>query len=144
MSNRQIPNNPFIAPESQYRCAVADCLAPGVWSPMVNGSTWYCRAHAGLHEPTPRWEPEPGPYTAEQIAEAQLRLKAFTAGVPFEAPSDEWWHKLITRWRAGEQLLLVQTAMATQAWINAHRPHEWTPPDIEAIEERLAIQAEGA
>lgn len=47
-------DNPFIAPSSQYACAVPDCHEHGVWSPMLNGPTWYCRLHAGLPQPTRR------------------------------------------------------------------------------------------
>jgi hypothetical protein len=61
-----------------------------------------------------------------------------------EPNPDHWWQSMITRWRAGENLLHVQREMATRAWINAKRPSDWTPPDVEAQLEREAIQAEGA
>jgi hypothetical protein len=141
---RQTPHNPFIKPDSQYACAVADCNEIGVWSPMVHGPTWYCRRHAGLPEPQPRWEPSPGPYTDEQIAAAKAAVKRFieTGKIDLEPPSDDWWHRLIARWRDGERLLLIQQTMVTQAWVNAGRPADWTPPDVEARLEREAIQAE--
>ena len=50
-SRRQADHNPLIARDSQYRCIVPDCAAHGVWSPMLNGPTWYCREHAGLPQP---------------------------------------------------------------------------------------------
>lgn len=50
----QTPQNPFIKSDSQYACAVPDCPDHGVWSPMINGSVWYCRFHAGLPELRPR------------------------------------------------------------------------------------------
>jgi len=138
-------NDPFTKPPSQYGCAVPACSDPGVWSPMVNGPTWYCRAHAGLQEPGPRWEPKPGPYTAEEVAEAKRKVKAFIASgkALLEPPGDAWWHRLITRWRAGDPLLLIQMQMVTQAWVNAGRPRDWMPPDEEDRLEREAIQGEG-
>jgi hypothetical protein len=141
----QTNHNPFIAPDSQYRCNVSDCSSIGVWSPMLNGSVWYCRKHAELPEPAPRWEPTPGPHTGEEIAAAKEKVREFIASgkIEFEPPSDAWWQRLITRSRNGEKLLLIQQQMATQAWINAKRPRDWTPPDVEALEERAAIQAEG-
>ena|SRR6267378_5087019 len=147
----QANHNPFIKPESQYACAVPDCNDHGVWSPMVNGPTWYCRRHAGLPEPMPCWQPKPPPYTPEEIAEAKRKVRAFsTRGTNFleasaailEPPSDEWWQRLIVRWRQREPLLLVQVQMVTEAWITAHRPSDWTPPDEEARLEREAIQGE--
>jgi hypothetical protein len=60
----------------------------------------------------------------------------------FEPNPDHWWKTIITRWRDGGKLLVIQQQMATQAWINAGRPADWTPPDIEAQLERAAIQAE--
>jgi hypothetical protein len=143
--NAQTPHNPFIKPQSQYACAVPDCNEHGVWSPMVNGSTWYCRKHAELAEPPVRWQPKPPPYTPEEIADAKRKVKAFIESGKnlLEPPSDDWWHKLITRWRNGEKLLLIQMQMTTEAWINAHRPVEWTSPDEEARLEREAIQGEG-
>jgi hypothetical protein len=146
----QVQNNPFIAKESQYQCAVRDCTNIGVWSPQAipppqsGAGTWYCRQHAELREPTPRWAPSHGPHTPEQIAEAKRKVKAFIESGKslLEPPSDDWWHKLITRWRNGEKLLLIQEQMATQAWLNAREPPEWIPPDIEASIERAAIQSE--
>ena len=142
----QANHNPFIKPESQYACAVPDCNDHGVWSPMVNGPTWYCRKHAQLPEPVPRWQPKPPPYTPEEIAEAKRKAKAFVAAAAeiLDPPSDDWWHRLIVRWRNGESLLLVQMQMATEGWIAAHRPPDWIPPDEEARLEREAIQAESA
>jgi len=148
MSNRQTPHNPFIKPPSQYACAVPDCNEHGVWSPMVNGSTWYCRKHAELPEPVPRWQPKPPPYTPQEIGRAKRHVKSFIANgklvLQLEPPSDFWWQALITRWRNGDKLLLIQQKMATDAWVNAHRPADWTPPDEEARLEREAIQGEGA
>lgn len=60
-----------------------------------------------------------------------------------EPNPDAWWQTLITRWRSGEKLVWAQMQMATQAWINAGRPVDWMPPDLEAAAERAAIQAEG-
>lgn len=138
-------DNPFILPDSQYRCVVRDCTNHGVWSPMVNGPTWYCRQHAELKDPHPRWTPKAGPYTFEEIAQAKRKVAAFiSVAKPIidNEPSDEWWRRLIIRWRNGEKLLLVQQDMARQAWINSHRPAEWMPPDVEDDEERRAIQDE--
>ncbi len=141
---RQTPHNPFIGPDSQYRCAAHDCTNMGVWSPMLNGSTWYCRQHAGLPEPPPRWQPNNRTHSPEEIAAAKATVQAFIArgNAAFDPPSDEWWQRLIARWRMGEKLLLIQQEMATNAWINAKRPPEWTPPDVEAKSERAAIQRE--
>jgi hypothetical protein len=145
---KQTAQNPFIRPDSQYRCAVPDCIAHGVWSPTLNGSVWYCRQHADpkLPDPPQRWQPSPGPFTAEEIATAKEKVRAFIASgkIEFDQPSDGWWHRLMQRWRDGEQLLLVQREMVTRAWANAGRPSDWTPPDIESQLEREAIQAEGA
>jgi hypothetical protein len=148
---QQVPHNPFIKPSSQYGCAVADCNDHGAWSPMVNGPTWYCRKHAGLPEPAQRWQPKQPLYTPEEIAEAKRKVRAFStrgtnilqaSAAILEPPSDEWWQRLSARWRNGEPLLIVQMQMVTQAWINAHRPPDWTPPDEEARLEREAIQNE--
>lgn len=62
------------------------------------------------------------------------------------AEPDDWWHKLITRWRAGEVLAWMQMVNAKLAWENSGRPEESAPPgtpDAELIAERAAIQAEG-
>lgn len=139
----QVDHNPFVKPQSQYVCAVPDCREHGVWSPMVNGSTWYCRRHANLADPVNRWQPKPEPYSPQQMAEARRRLQAFTGRDVLEPPSDDWWQHLIERWRAGEKLLLIQQVMARNAWINAGRPVDWMLPDLEAAAERAAIQAEG-
>ena len=58
---------------------------------------------------------------------------------------DDWWHKLIERWRAGEQLVWMQMVNAKLAWENSGRPPEWTPPGVDAEweAERAAIQSEG-
>lgn len=57
---------------------------------------------------------------------------------------DFWWHALILRWRAGEELLWVQMVNAKAAWERSGRPPEWAPPGIdpEAESERAAIEAE--
>jgi hypothetical protein len=145
-ARKQSNGNPFIAPDSQYRCNVADCTSIGVWSPMLNGSVWYCRQHAGLPQPASTWYPTSGPHSAEEIAAAKASAKAFVQSGKslLDPPSDAWWQRLIARWRDGEKLLLIQQQMATQAWINAGRPANWTPPDIEAQLERAAIQSEDA
>jgi hypothetical protein len=76
-------------------------------------------------------------------ARATLADFAASGAIQLEPPSDAWWHRLLQRWRDGEQLLLVQREMVTRAWSNSGRPSDWTPPDIEAQLEREAIQAEG-
>lgn len=55
---------------------------------------------------------------------------------------DAWWHRIIERWRNGEELVWMQMVNAKLAWQNSGRPAEWTPPNVEAIEERRAIEAE--
>jgi len=62
------------------------------------------------------------------------------------AEPDDWWHKLMIRWRAGEQLAWMQMVNTRLAWEKSGRPQEWAPPgtpDAELIAERSAIQAEG-
>jgi len=57
---------------------------------------------------------------------------------------DDWWHRIIGRWRLGESLEYAQIVNAKLAWERAGKPAEWTPPDLEAQLERAAIQAEGS
>ncbi len=57
---------------------------------------------------------------------------------------DDWWHRIIGRWRLGESLEYAQIVNAKLAWERAGKPSEWTPPDAEAQLERAAIQAEGS
>jgi len=58
---------------------------------------------------------------------------------------DAWWQSIIAcmSTKEGHHLLRCQREFAANAWIAAHRPPEWTPPDEEARIEREAIQAEG-
>lgn len=44
--SRQTPQNPFIAPESPYRCSEQNCFERGAWSPRLFGSGWFCAKHA--------------------------------------------------------------------------------------------------
>lgn len=71
-----------------------------------------------------------------------VRVGALLTGMvaDLEPNPDAWWQAIITRWRSGEQLVWAQMEMATQAWIAAHRPSDWIPPDEEARLEREAIQ----
>src|SRR5207302_9545625 len=55
---------------------------------------------------------------------------------------DDWWHRIIGRWRLGESLEYAQTVNAKLAWERAGKPSDWTPPDVEAQLEREAIQNE--
>lgn len=79
---------------------------------------------------------------SKQIARANLgRIGMLLHSMRPEDP-DEWWHRIIGRWRLGEPLEYAQTVNAKLAWERAGRPAEWIPPDEEARLEREAIQAE--
>lgn len=44
---------------------------------------------------------------------------------------DDWWHKIILRWRRSESLEYMQMINARLAWERSGRPAEWAPPGIQ-------------
>jgi hypothetical protein len=82
--------------------------------------------------------------TAAQKAIGQEHLAKIRAILSNQGTHDpdDWWHRLIERQRAGEELAYMQLVNSRLAWEKAGRPPDWTPPDIEAKLERAAIQAE--
>jgi len=86
--------------------------------------------------------PPPCPYPDRVGSFIRVGALLTSAIADLEPNPDAWWQSIITGWRNGEQLAWAQMEMATEAWINAHRPSDWTPPDVEAQLEREAIQNE--
>ena len=77
-----------------------------------------------------------------RIAKAELGKIGLILHAMRPEDPDEWWHRIIGRWRLGESLEWMQMVNAKIAWERAGRPSEWIPPDIEVKLEREAIQAE--
>jgi hypothetical protein len=88
------------------------------------------------------------PRTAEDAARARRVAERLSRLLRAPVSPDDWWHRLVERWRDGEVLCYAQQRAAAMAWVKAGKPSEWAPPievdDREAEEERLAIQGEGA
>lgn len=138
------------APVSGKFCAFNNCATFPVWSPMVNGSVWRCRQHAGLPEPAAQRAPCDAPAAAIDIAAAKAHIAQFIRGAVsiLEPPGNEWACVLRSREERGEQLMLVQQ----WAWRRALGEPIAEPEqdagqdaeqDAEVLAERAAIQAEG-
>ena len=67
----QVPENPFIVPDSAYRCSVPGCFGRGIWSPGILGGVWHCAAHV-LPREQPPGDPSSPAYLAFKARWQQL------------------------------------------------------------------------
>lgn len=112
-AKRQTESNPFIKPDSPYRCSEAECFERGVWSPGLFGSGWFCAKHAVKLQAVMS-EPDAGPY---------LAFCQWWAKFKRNPPSCEYADYVASFARIGAVMVLQV-------------------PDFETAEERAAIQHE--
>lgn len=113
-AKKQVSSNPFIVPDSPYRCCAVDCFERGVWSATLTGEHWLCAKHA------------------EMFQERRGEL-----GSPAYAAFCEWWVRFKRNPPPCEYADQVGPFVRVGAVLAAH-----PPLDFEALEERRAIQAE--